>query len=50
MSETEQAKALVTDIEKVIDRYRAEFDITLCTAIGALEIMKLHLYQTETES
>jgi hypothetical protein len=48
MSDAEQIAALATDLQKVIDRYRAEFNLTLAAAIGTLEVVKLHLYQTES--
>jgi hypothetical protein len=43
MSDPEQIEALATDIQKVIDRYRAEFNLTLAAAIGVLEVVKLKL-------
>lgn len=48
MNESEQITAFVTDLQKVIDRYRAEFNLTLATAIGSLEVVKLNLYQEQT--
>jgi hypothetical protein len=48
MSDAEQIAALATDLQKVIDRYRAEFNLTLAAAIGTLEVVKLELFQTES--
>lgn len=45
MSHPEQIAAFVEDIEKVIDRYRAEFDLPLASALGGLEIVKLELWK-----
>jgi len=49
MSDPEQIEALATDIQKVIDRYRAEFNLTLAAAIGVLEVVKLELWKEQTE-
>ena len=48
MSHSEQVNALAADLTRVIDRYRAEFDLTLAAAIGTLEVVKLELFQNET--
>jgi len=45
MSEAEKSAALGADIRKLIDRYAAEFDMALSTAVGVLEIAKLELIQ-----
>jgi hypothetical protein len=50
MSEGEQIEAFVKDIEAVIDRYRAEFNLRLASAVGVLEIVKLDLIQGEKDS
>ena len=51
MDQSEQITAFCEDIEKVIDRYRAEFDLTLAACIGSLEIIKTSLIHTSlTES
>lgn len=47
MSEAEQIAALAADLQRLIDRYRAEFNLTLAAAIGTLEVVKLELFQTE---
>lgn len=49
MTEPEQIQALQDDLNRVIDRYRAEFNLTIASAIGTLEIVKLDLYQQETK-
>jgi hypothetical protein len=49
MSESEQVEAFVTDLQRVVDRYRSEFGLTLAAAIGSLEVMKLHLYLEQTK-
>lgn len=48
MNHSEQVNALAADLTRVIDRYRAEFDLTLAAAIGTLEVVKLELFQNET--
>lgn len=50
MSEPEQVAALAADLTKVIDRYRAEFDLTLAAAIGTLEVVKLELFLNEADA
>ena len=45
MSESEQIEAFVSDLGKVIDRYRREFQLPLATAMGALECSKLDLWK-----
>lgn len=47
MSDAEQVAALAADLQRVIDRYRAEFNLTLAAAIGTLEVVKLELFQAE---
>ncbi len=49
MSGPAQVAAFACDIQRVIDRYRAEFDLTLAAAIGTLEVVKLELYLNETD-
>lgn len=48
MTDPEQIQALADDLTKVIDRYRAEFDLTLASAIGTLEVVKLELFLSQT--
>lgn len=40
MSQRDQQLAFTSDIEMVIDRYRAEFELTLSSAVGVLEVVK----------
>ena len=44
MTQTEQTTAFINDLEAVIDRYRAEFDMNCASVIGALEIIKLSIF------
>ena len=46
MSEGEQIKAFVEDVTKVVDRYRAEFNLTVAAVVGTLH-MKAHLLCVE---
>jgi len=48
MTDPEQIAALAADLQRVIDRYRAEFNLTLAAAIGTLEVVKLQLFQDQT--
>jgi len=48
MSDAEQVSALAADLQRVIDRYRAEFNLTLAAAIGTLEVVKLELFNSES--
>lgn len=41
MSEKEQIDAFADDIDKLVDRYANEFDMTYAAAIGVLQ-MKIH--------
>jgi len=50
MSHPEQVAAFVEDLEKVVDRYRQEFDLPLASVLGSLEALKLHLFVTERET
>lgn len=49
MSESEQIAALASDLQRVIERYRAEFNITLASTIGTLEVVKIELFLSETK-
>ena len=49
MTDPEQIDALAADRNKVIDRYRAEFNLTLAAAIGTLEVVKLELFQNQID-
>ena len=48
MTDAEQIAALAADLQRVIDRYRAEFNLTLASAIGTLEVVKLELWKDQT--
>jgi len=48
MTDPEQIAALAVDLNQVIDRYRAEFNLTLAAAIGTLEVVKLELFHNQT--
>jgi len=47
MSHTEQITAFSRDLQAVVDRYAAEFQLPVSTAIGVLEFTKLNLYKRE---
>jgi len=40
MSQRDQQVAFTHDLEAVIDRYRSEFELTLSSAVGVLEVVK----------
>lgn len=44
MNVDDQQIAFETDLNNLIDRYISEFDLTLASAIGVLETVKLDLY------
>jgi hypothetical protein len=50
MSDPEQITAFQTDLEKLIERYRLEFNLTLAGAIGTLEIVKLDLWKEQNST
>lgn len=43
MTIPEQMVAFATEIENVVDRYQAEFDLPAMAAVGVLELMKARL-------
>lgn len=50
MNDREQITAFAADVQRVVDRYRAEFSLTLAAAVGVLEIIKIELIKnTDTE-
>jgi hypothetical protein len=49
MNNKKQLQAFAGDLERVIDRYRNEFNLTLSEAIGTLEIIKLALFKEHSE-
>lgn len=46
MNENEQIEALYKDLNKVVVRYSAEFQIPVTAAIGCLELLKSRLINT----
>lgn len=49
MSHQEQIDAFCSDITAVVDRYRAEFELPLASAVGGLDIVKHCLINSETK-
>jgi hypothetical protein len=45
MTNHEQENAFADDLEKLINRYLMEFDMTVAGVIGVLECTKLELWQ-----
>lgn len=48
MNDAEQIAAFAADLQRVIDRYRAEFNLSLAAAIGTLEVVKLELFRNQS--
>lgn len=46
MSERDQIAQLETEIDKLVDRFRAEYDITYAATIGTLQL-KIHRLSCE---
>lgn len=46
MSEKEQIEAFADDLDRLVDRYRREFDLSYASVIGTLN-MKAHLLCAE---
>ena len=49
MTDPEQTKALTEGIMRVIDHFGEEFDLTIASTIGVLEIIKFDLIQRTLE-
>lgn len=49
MSDSEQIAHFASDLHSLIQRYQAEYDLTLASAIGTLEVVKLQLFQQQTK-
>ena len=49
MTEQQQVLALAGDLRKVIDRYKTEFSLTVASAVGCIELLKLDLYREQCE-
>lgn len=47
MSHQEQIRAFSNDVSALIDRYAAEFNLTVADAVGVLEMAKLDLWNRE---
>ena len=47
MTQTEQINAFQADLQKLITRYTAEYDLSLASAVGVLEIVKLDLVASQ---
>lgn len=48
MSRQEQINAFARDVNALIDRYAAEFNLTVADAVGVLELCKLDLWHRES--
>lgn len=48
MSQEEQQDAFALELDKLIDRFVMEFDLTVSSAIGVLETAKMQLFMRET--
>ena len=44
MTQREQIDAFAEDLEKLIERYTAEFDLTIASVLGVLECAKLSVW------
>jgi hypothetical protein len=49
MTEREQIAAFAKELAMLVDRYRREFQLSLASAIGTLEVVKLELYVEQTK-
>lgn len=49
MDDKEQIQAFADDVDKLVERYRQEFDMTYAAVIGTLQ-MKVHLMCVEAGS
>jgi len=49
MNQQDQANAFKVEIERVLNRFIDEFELTSATAIGVLEMVKLDLYRFQVE-
>jgi hypothetical protein len=46
MNQQEQTKAFADDLDRLVERYRSEFDLTYASAVGTLN-MKIHTLCSE---
>ena len=49
MTQNEQIARFAAELHALINRYRAEYDLTLASAIGTMEVVKLELFNQEAE-
>lgn len=47
MTDSEQISAFVSEMHKLIDRFRAEYDLPVASILGAIECVKLELFVNE---
>jgi hypothetical protein len=47
MTQEEQQEAFLNELWALIDRYRDQFDLTVCSAIGVLETVKMQVLMEE---
>ena len=45
MDLSDQIDAFSDDLYRLIDRYRSEFDLTVASVLGVLELAKLDIYR-----
>ena len=45
MTQEEQVEAFIYEFDNLIDRFTSEFDMTLASIIGALECVKLDIWE-----
>lgn len=49
MDANEQTQAFVEELERVINRFRTEYDLTLATAVGVLHILAFDLMKEASD-
>lgn len=47
-SQPEQIQDLVSELARVVDRFRAEYDLPLASVLGGFEMVKINLFMEET--
>lgn len=45
MTQEEQTDAFATELDSLIARYRSEFNLTVASVVGALELAKMDIYR-----
>lgn len=50
MTQEQQQEAFASELWSLIDRYIDNFDLTVSSAIGVLETVKMQLFMNETTS